>query len=164
MADGITLENTKRQKANTKVSVDGTVYEIGPDCKVHGLTKEHADKLLANPRGTWRVPGVKMTKEEREQKREEYKKSLRENLEVETGKAVNPEQPAGGPETPAPTLFDVDFIKTHESEDWPEPSEDLGMDVLRAMADGYEIDHKPGTKAATLVKKLTEAMYEGDDE
>lgn len=44
--------------------------------------------------------------------------------------------------------------------EWPDPKESMAIGYLREMAEAYEVKFTPKTSKKTLVKRISEAMYE----
>jgi len=64
----------------------------------------------------------------------------------------------GTPEASA--VDDANEWPSPGSDAYPDPSVDLPVETLQRMAADYQIEFTPRTKATTLVKRLTEVMYE----
>lgn len=96
------LLNVLDHKKNTRVAVDGTVYEIGPDGVAKGVTEAHAAKLLQNVK-VWKKHDPKRAAAVREQAKKELRGSMR--LLDKNGNPVNPPPDTPGP--PADPMMEV---------------------------------------------------------
>lgn len=52
-----------------------------------------------------------------------------------------------------------DTAPFEESGEWPEPNEDMPIDFLKKMADGYEVKYGGTIGAGSLVERILKAMY-----
>jgi len=161
------LRNTLPHKANTKILVDGTVYDIDKEGIVHGISKEAAEKLLQNP--VWTKSLASGKPEARTPKKAEKPHKtvlLSENDElVEGQKALDEEdkeEVEEGAEAEEEGVDEDDDEETSEDDEWPDPTEDMDIEYLRQMADAYEVSYTARVGAATLVKRIKAAMY-GDE-
>ena len=159
------LRNTLKHKANTKVLVDGVVYDIDAEGIVRDLPDEAAEKLLQNnvwtkdiegPQKPVRAPVKRAMLLTDDETPVPGQKALVEDKEVAKAVEEHEEEFLEEEEAEAPEEEEEE----DSEEDWPEPSEDMDIEYLRQMAEAYEVTYNGRTGAATLVKRLKEAMYE----
>lgn len=196
------LLNVLDAKKNTRVCVNGTIYEIGPDGVVKGVAEADAAKLLQNAK-VWKKHDPKRATALREQAKKELKGTMK--LLDKYGNPVKPPPDTPGPpadpmmdvykrppvdgpppvpdaepvlekesspevEHPEPSLEkavpetdqappEIDQAPAGEDE-WPDPDEAMDVDYLRQMASAYDVTFNARTPKATLVKRISAAMYE----
>jgi hypothetical protein len=136
------LETMVATKANTKVMVNGNLYEIDGDCIIKGVSEEDAAKLLQNPNWKPRGEAKKTGKTDRAKAKGSVKLVDSEGKKVE-GQKQTVEDP------PIP----------EEGEEWADPSPDFSLEWLRACAEAYEVAYK-GKDKKKLAEKIRAAMYE----
>ncbi len=171
MAD---LENVYDHKRNTQVLVNGHIYKVDENGVAKGVKKKDAAKLLQG-RG-WRLwNGV--TLKERAQARRVKRMGVGllrgDGTAVDTAaipdddesteNAENEEDP-GNPGADEGGDSDEDTSddppKPAEGEEWPDPTEEMSMDYLKAMADAYEVKYASNIGPGTLIERLKESMYD----
>ncbi len=137
------LQCKQKHMAGQSITINGTTYEIDADGVAKGLSDADAKKLRMFDH--WEpVAGSKKASAPAKPKEAAKPK--------EEPKAKEPEP------TPDPEPEEPEQEEEEEYED--EPSEDMDIEELRAMADAYEVSYTSRTGAATLVKRIKEAMYE----
>ncbi len=172
------LENLLPHKRNTKVLVDGTVYEIEKDGVCRDVAEEHAAKLLQNV-DTW-------------QEYDPEKAAQRVAARVERAKAAGGVKLLGADGNPVQHLEDAmkpvadaeqkvkksqkaddiaavkqavevvegDPLVPEDGEEWPDPDESMSIEYLKLMADAYEISYATNIGKKTLIARVKDAMYE----
>ena len=150
--------------ANTSVLVNGTKYTLDADCCVEIAEQENCDKLLGG--NGWREAV------------ENIYAAPRQVVLKATGKPVEKPTPAVVPpvvEEPVVEEPEAEIaVKAVEEEfegwkipeegdDWPDPTEDMPIEYLRAMAKAYQLKVHHATGKARLVTLLTEAMFDDEE-
>lgn len=141
------VQSLLAHKANTKVMVNGTIYDIDAQGCIDGLPKEDAEKLLSSKH--WAKFGERRPVKS-------GKKSGKVVLlnsggqPVEGQKALEPEKNEEPKDPPIPG----------EGEDWADPKEEYSQKWLMACAEAYGVKAKPNWKKATIVRKIAAAMYD----
>ena len=136
------LKSKLGHMANSSVSVNGTVYEVGSDLVARNVSEADAIKLLKNPEA-WQPHAERSPVGAAPPPKEPEKES-----------DLDPEKEKEG------TGLLEDKGDEAKPEPWPEPSEDMKIEYLREMAEAHDVDFDEGTKPKTLVKRLKKAMYE----
>lgn len=138
------LQNILEHKRNTKVFVNGRLYQIDGMGIVRDVRPEDSKKLLLN-RNVWRLWDAPPAK-------------------------PAPIMPAPKAEVPKPSITPIlatsmapieqgPVEEDGEEEDWPDPDMSMSKGKLREIADAYEIPYEPRTKKVELVKLIEKAMY-----
>lgn len=142
------LKNKIAHKINTSVSVNGTTYRIDSEGVLRDVPKEDAAKLLLG-HSEWKV----------------YTERRPVAAPVHAPPVpapTPPEDPIAAPTPEADGVEAGDGVAGTDSEarEWPNPSEDLGIDFLRKMAKAHNVKFGNRTKAGTLVERLEKVMFE----
>jgi len=148
------LQNVLPHKRNTKVLVDGTVYDLDEQGVVRGMKKEHAEKLLQN-RQVWRIFTERKPVEGKKSKKAAEAQKAPEKVE-------SPSEAPEVSEEPLEALTDDSGDSEGDSgseDEWPDPEDSMPIEYLREMAEAYEVKFTERTSAATLVKRIKKAMY-----
>ncbi len=136
-------------KAGTSVSVNGTVYQIGDDNVLRNVPKADADKLLLGQR-EWMVFV--------DRKPVAAPAKPKPKVAPKPPPAPTPAEPSAAPEEPE--AEDAKGDPEGSDGQWPEPTEEMGIDYLKTMADAYDVKYSVLIGKAKLVERLKAAMYE----
>lgn len=166
MSEQVKLRHRYReQKRNTKIIVNGTVYDVDAEACVN-VSSDDAQKLLANSRGLW----VDAAEEPTERSKPRPKRmalltadgSRIEKEEPEEAEAEGLEEPEEGPEE-AEAVAPPAQEERPDADGWPDPVEDMSADYIKAMAKAYGINTQGRQRKSTLIRKIR-AIREGTDE
>lgn len=117
------LINLLERKKNTKVLVNGTVYEIGPDGVAEGVKDADAEKLLQNER-VWKIYDPRRVSAQKAQAKKEFSGKMR-LLDVNGN-------PVGNlpPDTPGPSMDPLDevYSRLDSSTEGPPPVPEFVVD------------------------------------
>ncbi|UCG53369.1 MAG: hypothetical protein JSW58_07400 [Candidatus Latescibacterota bacterium] len=130
------LQNIRPGKANSKVWVNGTLYELDGKGVVEVEDQKDQDELLADI-SSWRVYVPREPATAPESKPEARPKEKAEVEPVET--------PGDDPEG--------------DDNPWPDPTMDMEISYLREMAEAYQVTFTKKTPKKALVAKIKKAMY-----
>lgn len=175
MAD---LENLYDHKRNTQVLVNGHTYKVDENGVAKGVKKKDAAKLLQGK--GWRLWDGQTLKERAHARRAAKRASTGMGLLRADGSSVElsdiPEddestnapdsgdKPTGEGEEGEGNEDDEDLSDDPpvpgEGEEWPDPTDEMSMAYLQAMADAYEVKYAKNIGQTTLIERLKESMYD----
>lgn len=163
--DLITVIETKR---NSKILIDGTVYTIGQDLTLKDIPEEHAAKLLQNPNWSKYDPSAAPSSKRASRSPIAMISTAGEVLPKEEPEEALTEEPQAS-ETPSEEVAEEPTEEYSEEptededesdgEGYPEPSEDLDIELLREMAELHQVTFNKRTGKKTLVARLQSAIY-----
>lgn len=174
------LENLLPHKRNTRVLVNGTVYEIDKDGVCRDVAAEHAEKLLQNV-DTWQKYDPKAAAQRATARVERAKAAGGVKLLGADGKPVqrpedatkpvmNAEKKAKEADNTAAMEQAVEAAEKSKTKgdppvpegdaEWPDPEESMSMEYLKLMADAYEVSYASNIGKKTLIARIKDAMYE----
>lgn len=143
------VQSLLASKANTKVMVNGTIYDIDANCCIEDVSEEDAEKLLSSK--NWVKFGERRpVKSGKAQKSGKVVLLNSGGQPVEGQKALEPEKDDEPQDPPIPG----------KGEDWSDPKEEYSQEWLMQCAEAYGIKAKPNWKKATIIRKITAAMYD----
>lgn len=161
------LRTSLNHFAGMKLSLDGEIYEVGKDLTLE-VPEESGKKLLQSK--NWVDVNARspvLGKKEGVSS----KKRISPIITDRKGSPVKIPEPEVVPE-PEPEIDpEVQRLLDEEAqegpadpegnplEEWPDVDAEMPIEYLRQVADAYELEYKEGTRAKTLVKKISEAMY-----
>ena len=163
------------------ITIDGSDFQIDVQGQLLGLPKEAASKLLGGR--SWEPLDGKgpaqVIREARDRKLQIAKAKVTmqshkdKGLMDEVAPIVNDTESKPEPKKTMKVSAKASLEKSIEAEikadeaknedgswnDYPEPSEDLGLEKLREMADVYKVKYNHRTSKKLLVQRLNKAMF-----
>lgn len=177
------LQISHQHMFGKSLNVDGTSYKIDETGLLKGASEVDAKQLLAQAGNIWRLvrapvppqppvdndhvaPGSELFSEA-------TLAAVKAAAEAEAAKAdptaaaalaAAALPPPAAPEPlsdplPLPDVRSLDDLKKLDPSAWPDPSVEMEIEALHAMADAYEVKYKPNTAKKDLVAKIEKAMY-----
>lgn len=147
------LRNTAPGKANTKVCVNGTIYDLDGEACTEVKKQADIDKMLSIP--TWEDAAYRPALVAEKRKTGiTLLNSRRQPIEGQKG------VPESGKEPATVKLVDPPVPDEDTDEEWPDPSEEHSLEYLKKMADAYEIKYGRNIGKSTLIKRINVAMFE----
>jgi hypothetical protein len=170
------LRNILDHKRNTKVMVEGVTYKLDGQGIIRDVHPDHARKLLQNSR-VWTVIAERESAKAVPAAKEAPKAAEKTEDEPTGAPASVPAPPPIGepagelptePSEPADDEGEGDpeavtvapGVIPGEGEQWPDPTEDMDINYLRAMADAYHVEYGTKTSRKVLVNHIKKAMYD----
>ncbi len=155
------LENLLPHKRGTKVSVNGSIYEIDSKGIAHGVKEADAKKLLAAPR-SWRL--------RIERSPVKTAPAAPAGIIPEVVAAPVPEEviieveaPAAAPVEAAAPEAEPEVAaagaELPDAGEWPDPTEEMDIGYLRQMAGAYGLKTTTRNGKKQLVAMIKKAMY-----
>ena len=153
------LRNCLPHMRGESVKVGDTVYQIDENGVARDVAMEHAKQLLKNG-AAWQVHTERLpvaeppVAEPPVAEPPEAEPTPPEETTEASEAAETTAEPGGG--TDGTGLLEEASAGT----EWPDPSEDLGIEYLRQMAEAHDVKYSDRTSAKKLVKQLQKVMFD----
>lgn len=147
------LRNCLPHMRGESVKVGDTVYQIDENGVARDVAMEHAKRLLKNG-AAWQVHTERLPVAEPPDAKPPEAEPPEETTEASEAAETTAEHRGG---TDGTGLLEEASAGT----EWPDPSEDLGIEYLRQMAEAHDVKYSDRTSAKKLVKQLQKVMFEG---